>query len=536
MAALRRIGLTILSATVILFAVVQVQTQVETPLVGVIRWDAWQEGGTINAAVEATLGPEHWHYRLPFFSQVVSTNSVHIDGNHQGIIDQEIVDAANAGITYWAFVSYPDALGMSNGLHLYINSPQKGLINFCLILQGSWISSPGSWNTEVERYVSYFRDANYQNVLGNRPLVYLFNVQSMIGSGKYADWSAVRAAFDQLRTAAIGAGLGNPYVVIQGWNGTTDKTSMQNIGADAIGAYAIGGGTTSGSPYATLAAAAHSFWDADKSTGANVVPIVTSGWDNRPRAENPTPWDAGGWNYFEAPTPTQLANHVSDALAWTSANRCAVAPANTVLMYAWNEHDEGGWISPTLTGAAGAPDTSRLDAVQTAIAQFTAYGSLRNISFEAPSATSGWYIVPAGGMPAAFGWSNNFAPGSYVLATSNALHFTKAAAGSQALLLGTSRSISLNLGPTVADTTYKLKFSLLHDNYNGGPGGTVHAEILDCGYVIGAGDFSVPSRKNSWQTYTVTGRSPHGPGGILTIKFTGTSGMPWLDNISFSPT
>jgi hypothetical protein len=55
------------------------------------------------------------------------------------------------------------------------------------------------------------------------------------------------------------------------------------------------------------------------------------------------------------------------------------------------------------------------------------------------------------------------------------------------------------------------------------------------GYVIGAGDFSVPSRKNSWQTYTVTGRSPHAPGGILTIKFTGTSGMPWLDNVSFSP-
>ena len=263
MAASRRRGWTILTATAILLVVARAQALAQTPLVGAIRWDAWQESGTVNAAVEATLGPEHWHYRLPFFSQVLSTNSVHIDGNHRSIMDPEIIYAANAGINYWAFVTYPDGLGMSNGLHLYLNSPQKGLINFCLILQGSWISDPGSWNPEVERYVSYFRDAKYQNVLGNQPLVYLFNVQSMIGSGKYADWSAVHAAFDQLRTAATAAGLGSPYVVIQGWNAATDKTNMQNIGADAIGAYAIGGGTPSGSPYATLAAAAHNFWESE---------------------------------------------------------------------------------------------------------------------------------------------------------------------------------------------------------------------------------------------------------------------------------
>jgi hypothetical protein len=535
MPALRTIGFCILTATVILFDVVRAQPPAATPLVGAIRWDAWQENGTVNAAVEATLGPEHWHYRLPFFSQVLSTNRVDIDGNRQSVLDQEIIYAANAGIAYWAFVTYPDGIGMSNGLHLYLNSSQRSLINFCLILQGGWISDPGAWNAEVERYVSYFREPAYQNVLGNRPLVYLFNAQGMIGPGKYTNWSAVHAAFEQLRTAATGAGAGSPYIVVQGWSAAADKAIMQNIGADAIGAYAVGGGTTSGSPYATLAAAAHSFWDADKSTGANVIPIITSGWDNRPRAENPTPWDAGGWNYFQAPTPAELTTHVSDALGWTSANRCAAAPANTVLTYAWNEHDEGGWISPTLGSVPGTADTTRLDALQTAIAHFTATGPLVNTSLELPSATSGWYIVPTSGMPAAFGWWNNFAPGSYVLATSSALHFSKAAAGSQALLLSTSRSISQSLGRTLADATYRLKFSLLHDNYNGGTGGTIHAEILDCGYVIGAGDFSVPAKRNAWQTYTVTGRSPHAPAGILSIKFTGTSGMPWLDNVSLSP-
>jgi hypothetical protein len=37
--------------------------------------------------------------------------------------------------------------------------------------------------------------------------------------------------------------------------------------------------------------------------------------------------------------------------------------ANAVIIYAWNEHDEGGWLSPTRT-AEGKPDTSRLDAIR----------------------------------------------------------------------------------------------------------------------------------------------------------------------------
>ena len=87
MPALRTISFCVLTATVILFDVVRAQPPAATPLVGAIRWDAWQENGTVNAAVEATLGPEHWHYRLPFFSQVLSPNRVDIDGNHQSVVD-----------------------------------------------------------------------------------------------------------------------------------------------------------------------------------------------------------------------------------------------------------------------------------------------------------------------------------------------------------------------------------------------------------------------------------------------------------------
>ena len=33
------------------------------------------------------------------------------------------------------------------------------------------------------------------------------------------------------------------------------------------------------------------------------------------------------------------------------------------MMYAWNEHDDGGWLVPTWT-PEGKPDTSWLDAIR----------------------------------------------------------------------------------------------------------------------------------------------------------------------------
>jgi len=348
---------------VLLATMIDPLAHADRPVVGAIRWDAWQESAKVKTAVEMALSPAHWHYRLPFFAKVTGPNSVTIDGNSQAVMDQEIAYAAKAGLDYWAFVTYPDDSGMSNGLHLYLSSRQKRRIKFCLNLQGGWISNPAKWDNEIKRYVKYFQNPCYQNVLGNRPLVYLFNSQEMIGKGRYADWAAARAAFDRLRAATADAQLGKPYIVIQGWNATQDQKMLTDLGADAIGAYAVAGGSKSGAPFEKLAAQAHAFWEAGKATGCHVVPIVTTGWDNRPRVENPPPWTTGSENHYLAPTPGQLARHLSDALDWIRSNRAA-APANVVLIYAWNEHDEGGWLCPTLKNDGVTTDSSRLDGIE----------------------------------------------------------------------------------------------------------------------------------------------------------------------------
>ena len=339
-------------------------------LVGAIRWDAWQENGGIQAQSEKVFGPSHWHYRLPFFAKVTGSNSVAINGNSQAIMDQEINFAANAGIDYWAFDIYPYDHGMSHGLHLYLNSPLKNRINFALNLQGEWVAGKAEdWDAQLTRYVNYFKDPAYQKVLGNRPLVFLFN--RIPHTPKFPDAAAVATAIHQLRAATTNAGLGSPYIVFQGWDAKNDFKTMQDYGLDAIGAYAVFTDAAIGTSYLALAAKGHGMWEAGQATGANVVPIVTAGWDNRPRHETPTPWTTGSTNYTLPPTPAELANHLADALDWTRRHLTNATPANTVLIYAWNENDEGGWLVPTLN-PDGSTNSDRLAAIVAKLKSATA--------------------------------------------------------------------------------------------------------------------------------------------------------------------
>ena len=331
--------------------------------VGAIRWDAWHGGASsVGLAVEKSLGPQRWHYRLPFYAMERSPTQVQVRANTQAIMDQEIAYAHAAGLDYWAFVTYPPDSAMTLGLNLYLSSAQKSDINFCLNLQGGWIGAGGArgWPAQVARYVRHFTEPTYQKVAGGRPLVYVFMPGEMVGGNRFGTWAAAKAAFDELHRAATAAGLPAPYIVAQSWSPEGAKKHVDLLGLDAVSAYATNGGGNR-APFADLSAHTERLWEGFRGTGARVVPLVTSGWDRRPRVENPVPWEKPGGDidqYYESPTPQQLAAHLKAALDWNQAHPEA-AEANAVLIYAWNELDEGGWLVPTkLEG------TARLDAVK----------------------------------------------------------------------------------------------------------------------------------------------------------------------------
>ncbi len=135
------------------------------------------------------------------------------------------------------------------------------------------------------------------------------------------------------------------------------------LGADALSAYAASGGGIE-APYSALTKYAEEFWDRCNSAGGAVVPLVMSGWDRRPRVVHPMPWETyqkpgvGLDRYYQTATPAAIAEHLQHAVSWTLANKKA-APAQAILIYAWNENDEGGWLTPTLNEGS-----ARLDAIQ----------------------------------------------------------------------------------------------------------------------------------------------------------------------------
>lgn len=495
------------------------------PRFGAIRWDAWQEDGSVNAVVEQTLSPAHWHTRMPWFGVETGTDSVSIRGNDAAIMDAEIAYAAAAGVDYWAFVTYPPDEGMSNALDLYLDSPAHNDVGFALILQGGWLAveSDGDWASQTERYVSYFQDSAYVQVDGGRPLVYLFDAASMWGTSRFPDQAAAAAAFAELASASEAAGAGRPYFVLMGWDPAADAATATALGFDALSAYAVAGGADGGAPYADLRAQAVATWSAQAAQGLDVVPILGVGWDPRPRIETPTPWAVYANTWFNQPTPDEFAAHVTEGLSWMAAHPDA-APAGTVLAYAWNEHDEGGWLCPTWTEAG--PDTARVDALAAALSAWDARLPLQNGSFEAPSVGYGWYIVPAGGLPSEFAWTSPAPEGSYLLADPIAAHFSAAADGGQALLLASAPSVEQAVPVAAGPVT--LSVDLLTGTYPGDTQGEVRAEILQGGVVLAAATWMTPLSAGVWVESTL---SADVAAGTVTVRLTSQSGMPWVDDV-----
>lgn len=345
------------------------------PIVGAIRWDAWHgDLGEPGKAVQRSLGPKHWHYRLPFFAKVLSDTEVEINGASQDVVDQEIAYASAAGLDYWAFVTYEPDSPMSLGLKYYLSSPRKKEINFCLITECARWGGKGSYREKLQRFVSLMSEASYQKVLGERPLIYIGFIRDEYIQRQWGSLDQFRRIVDEFRATAQRAGLGNPYIVVMDFSPQRGKSLADALGCDAISAYAVNGGGQA-APYSELARYAESFWDRCKATGAKVVPTVMAGWDRRPRVEHPVPWETwqqpgvGIEKYYQAPTPPELAEHLQRGLQWVERNPNA-APARALIVYAWNENDEGGWLVPTLSEGM-----ARLDAIRGVLRYAGDYGT-----------------------------------------------------------------------------------------------------------------------------------------------------------------
>lgn len=348
------------------------QDSEKSPCVGAIRWDAWYGNGAVNEAVQTSLEPPKYHFRLPWFAQLTGEKKVRINGDSQEVMDREIAYASRAGLNYWAFLHYWDespSLGIA--LKRYLATKSKRGVRYCFVEEGARLDKIGTkaWLALIE----HFRSSDYQTVLGGRPLLFVYMKPQTL----------VKADWDELKNQTIASGLPPPYLVLMGWNLKEDAKDMIALGFDAISAYARGGAYSPTQPsYCEQSVLLKkNLWEMWRALNVPCVTLASSGWDTRPRNERPPPWiqglrveplvDPTPFPQQKAlidavtATPDELAIHLRDALHWTEKNR-DINVSNTILIYAWNEHDEGGWIQPTL-GPDGQPDEARIEAVRSVL-------------------------------------------------------------------------------------------------------------------------------------------------------------------------
>jgi hypothetical protein len=336
------------------------------PLVGAIRWDAWYSPGSApTKAVENSLSPEKYRWRTPFFAKGPDhdhdSGAVSFPAVTQEEMDKEIGQAVFAGLDYWAFVAYGSNHPMSKALYQFRASAMTDSLRYCLFTElGRWgsLTKPTALPQE---HIGLMADRNYLRVLGDRPLYFLGFIAPAVVERNWHGVTGLSEQIERFRKSATKAGLANPYMVLAGDQKFLIREA-KNIGGDAIGSYALTIGNGRGS-FAELAKIAEHGWDQLRNSHLPVVPTVMTGWDRRPRIERPVPWETkqrpgeGIGNFFSAPTKKELAAHLTRALDWVAA-RAPNEQAPAVLIYAWNENDEGGWLMPTWPC-----QTDRLDAL-----------------------------------------------------------------------------------------------------------------------------------------------------------------------------
>jgi hypothetical protein len=323
---------------------------------GAIRWDAWYGADSAPGSSEwyAThdLDPPQYHRRAPFFAKDVGRGRLSINGTQQDI-NAEILYAAKAAIKYWAFGWYQSGRPMHNAWEFYQNSPNRHLVNWCVLIG---INSLAENFPPKRNLVSYFEQPQYEKV-GDRPILYVRHEKASLAKAAQS--------LSELRAECASVGLGNPYVVVQCPVPSLGALEARRIGADAISAYTSAPTISHGPvPYAALDNYVQKFWVKMGATGLQVVPNGMTGWDLRPRIESPPPFDRIVANldaYVTPGTPAEIAAHVSALVSFVEANS-RMCSAHTALIYSWDEFDEGGSaLCPTWSDKG--PDHSLLDAI-----------------------------------------------------------------------------------------------------------------------------------------------------------------------------
>ena len=284
------------------------------------------------------------------------------------IMQRQIDYCADHGIAFWSFCwYYPEGENkttpLNNALDLYLKSANCQRLKFCLLVanHGGFRIGPKDWDACCEKWIDLFRQPTHLRLDG-QPLLIFFSPEEL--QRAFGDVDGVRQALESLQAKAKAAGLpGVAVAACTGLGGHLDDLARSGYTLLTGYNYNLGWMSGGGSkPFRELIEGNQRiFQQFAEQTPLPYVPVVTVGWDRRPWEKGSLPPEKMSVWYPDR-TPKLVEEFVRMGIRWLDEHPDKATAQRLLLLYAWNENGEGGYLTPT-----EADGTKYLEAVERAI-------------------------------------------------------------------------------------------------------------------------------------------------------------------------
>ena len=276
------------------------------------------------------------------------------------VMEQQIDYAADNALAFFAFDwYYPEGENketpLNTGLELYLQSNNRDRLEFCLLVanHGGFRIGPGDWEIVCDKWIALFKQPTHLMVNG-KPLIIFFSPWELKKAfGGTAE--GVKQAFEAFRQKAAANGLKGVAIAAcctpGPENNWSDLDDLAASGYDIFTGYNYHGYINKGGvkiqAFANMIEGHEDIWNRFAvKTSVPYIPVVTTGWDKRP-------WEAADLApekqspYYPDRTHLQVADFVERAIRWMDQHPERTTEERLVLLYAWNENGEGGYLTPT---------------------------------------------------------------------------------------------------------------------------------------------------------------------------------------------
>ncbi|MBO4675597.1 MAG: YgjV family protein [Elusimicrobiaceae bacterium] len=326
--------------------------------VSAVQWDCSQPSNTFWGFYQTrTLSPKKYRTTTPYYADILGENKIDYHWRTQEEFDRESQYGIDAGIDYFSYVFYGEqgsrahvktkesdfsdmVYHLNYARKMHESSKLRDKIGMAAIMGQHPFLEP-----DYLELAELMKQPYYEKYNG-RPIVYLF-------------WQINEKDIKGVIKAVEQVGGEKPlFIAMFGGKPPVDykEDSVNGVKydlVDGLSAYACSAKNVHAHAELIDKAIQEDIWRAEtvqeKIPNGLTVPQFPIGWDPSPRVDIPSPWITyPDVSYAKSPTPQEL---------WDDGKLFAEKIKNTdclrdtffghILMFAWNEFEEGGWICPT---------------------------------------------------------------------------------------------------------------------------------------------------------------------------------------------